>query len=61
MLEVGDVMEREITVVVRVNGESHAEQIHDDILEAIRMRTTVFYVSEPYSPKKNIQDYAPEM
>lgn len=45
-------MERRIVVTVRVSGEEHAERIKEDIETAVKMRTTVFYVSSPKEPNQ---------
>lgn len=43
-------MEREINIVLKVNDDIHAKIIKNDILCAIKNRTTIWYITDPYQP-----------
>jgi hypothetical protein len=49
-------MEMAIKVIVRVNDEHHANRIRKDILEAVKGRTTIYYIGEPESTSQTIAD-----
>ncbi|KKK74650.1 hypothetical protein LCGC14_2881670 [marine sediment metagenome] len=40
-------MQRKILVVVGVNSEEHASKIKQDILDAVRVRATIYFVTAP--------------
>ncbi len=44
-------MEIQIVVTVRVNDLNHAEIIKDDILEAVKKRTTIYHISKIKIPE----------
>lgn len=46
-------MERELKIVFAVSDEGHAEKIRKDIIEAIKQRTTLYFIGNLKSPKKS--------
>lgn len=47
-------MEREIKIVVKVSDEDHAKKIQEDVLNATKLRTPIYFVSDPVEPSKFI-------
>jgi len=47
-------MERRICVRVAVSDEAHAGKIHEDIVRAIKHRTTIYHVGYPHKHKVTI-------
>lgn len=48
------VLQVEIKVVVGINNNKHANIIVDDIIELVKTRTTVYYVSKPEHAKESV-------
>jgi hypothetical protein len=44
-------MEKEIKIVINVNNEQHAQLVLADIINAVELRTTIFFVSDMKTPK----------
>ncbi|KKN13817.1 hypothetical protein LCGC14_1002650 [marine sediment metagenome] len=46
-------MQTKIAVTVQVSSEEHADQIKKDIEDAIKMRTTIYFIGTPKVVKVN--------
>ncbi len=47
-------MEQEITIIVRVSNFDHAQRIREDRVEAVELRTPIFWIGEPTAPIETI-------
>jgi Asp/Glu/hydantoin racemase len=50
-------MEKQITVVVRVSSEEHAQVIREEIVAVIKNRTPIYIVTAPHKPAMSIEQF----
>jgi hypothetical protein len=50
-------MQKEITVIVAVNSETHADIIRRAILDTVCNHTTIYHITKPKAPSKFVDDY----
>ena len=39
-------MQRKISITMSVNSEKHAEEIRQELIKALEMRTTIFFIGD---------------